>query len=69
MNLLSNDIFVKNSGYHIENKRMLTVFEVEFYKQEVANARKLHPQGRFDTNIEYRNVGGVGVKMPFFGFW
>lgn len=34
--------------------------EVEFYKQLVAHARKLHPQGRFDTNIEYRNVGGVG---------
>lgn len=34
--------------------------EVEFYKQLVAHARKLHPQGRFDTNIEYRNVGGAG---------
>ena len=34
--------------------------EVEFYKQVVANARKLHPTGRFDTNIEYRNVRGVG---------
>lgn len=34
--------------------------EVEFYKQVVANARKLHPAGRFDTNIEYRNVGGAG---------
>ena len=34
--------------------------EVEFYKQIVANARKLHPAGRFDTNIEYRNVRGVG---------
>lgn len=34
--------------------------EVEFYKQIVANARKLHPVGRFDTNIEYRNVKGVG---------
>lgn len=34
--------------------------EVEFYKQVIANARKLHPVGRFDTNIEYRNVGGVG---------
>lgn len=34
--------------------------EVEFYKQVVANARKLHPAGKFDTNIEYRNVGGVG---------
>ena len=34
--------------------------EVEFYKQVVANARKLHPAGKFDTNIEYRNVRGVG---------
>ena len=34
--------------------------EVEFYKQVVANARKLNPLGRFDTNIEYRNVKGVG---------
>ena len=34
--------------------------EVEFYKQVVANARKLHPAGRFDTNIEYRNVRDVG---------
>ena len=34
--------------------------EVEFYKQVVANARKLHPAGRFDTYIEYRNVRGVG---------
>lgn len=34
--------------------------EVEFYKQVVANARKLHPAGRFNTNIEYRNVRGVG---------
>ena len=34
--------------------------EVEFYKQVVANARKLHPAGRLDTNIEYRNVRGVG---------
>lgn len=34
--------------------------EVEFYKQVVANAKKLRPTGRFDTNIEYRNVKGVG---------
>lgn len=34
--------------------------EVEFYKQIVAKARKLHPNGRFDTNVEYRNVRGVG---------
>ena len=34
--------------------------EVEFYKQVVANARKLCRDGKFDTNIEFRNVGGVG---------
>lgn len=34
--------------------------EIEFYKQVIANARKLHPAGRFDTSIEYRNVKGVG---------
>lgn len=34
--------------------------EVEFYKQIVANVRKLRPTGRLDTNIEYRNVRGVG---------
>lgn len=34
--------------------------EVEFYKQVIANARKLHPTGKFDTYIEYRSVGGVG---------
>lgn len=34
--------------------------EVEFYKQVIANVRNLHPVGRFDTNIEYRNVKGVG---------
>lgn len=34
--------------------------EVEFYKQIVANARKLHPQGSFDTNIEYRCIKGIG---------
>ena len=34
--------------------------EVEFYRQVVARARKLHPLKRFDTNIEYRNVKGVG---------
>ena len=37
--------------------------EVEFYKQVVANARKLHPAGRFDTNIEYRNVRGVDCEF------
>lgn len=34
--------------------------EVEFYKKVVANARSLHPENRFDTYIEYRNVRGVG---------
>lgn len=34
--------------------------EVEFYKHVIANARKLHPAGRFNTSIEYRNVRGVG---------
>lgn len=34
--------------------------EIEFYKQVVANARNLHPAGRFDTNIEYKNIKGVG---------
>ena len=34
--------------------------EVEFYKQVVANVRKLRPTDRFDTSIEYRNVRGVG---------
>lgn len=34
--------------------------EVEFYKKVVSNARKHHPVGRFDTNIEFKNVRGVG---------
>ena len=34
--------------------------EVEFYKRVVANARRLHPENRFDTHIEFRNVKGVG---------
>lgn len=34
--------------------------EVEFYKRVVDNARKLHPENKFDTYIEYRNVKGVG---------
>lgn len=34
--------------------------EIEFYKQVVINARKMHPNGRFDTSIEFRNVRGVG---------
>lgn len=34
--------------------------EVEFYKYIVANARKLHPQGMFDTSIEYKCIKGIG---------
>lgn len=34
--------------------------EIEFYKRVVANARSRHTAGRFDTSIEYKNVGGVG---------
>ena len=34
--------------------------EIEFYKQVVANARKRHPCGRFDTHIEYRCIKGIG---------
>lgn len=34
--------------------------EVEFYKQVVANARKLHPGRMFDTSIEYRCIKGIG---------
>lgn len=34
--------------------------EIEFYKAVVAHARNMHPNKRFDTNIEYKNVKGVG---------
>ena len=34
--------------------------EIEFYKQIIAHARKLHPKGRFNTSIEFKNVKGVG---------
>ena len=34
--------------------------EIEFYKKVVARAKDLHPKGRFDTYIEYRNVQGIG---------
>jgi hypothetical protein len=34
--------------------------EVEFYKRVVAHARKLHPQGMFDTSIEYKCIKGIG---------
>jgi len=34
--------------------------EVQFYKQVVSNIRELHPESRFNTCIEYRNVKGVG---------
>ena len=33
--------------------------EIEFYKQVVAHVRKLHPQGMFDTNIEYKCIKGI----------
>ena len=34
--------------------------EIEFYKQIVAKAKKLCPNQRFDTKIEYKNMNGVG---------
>ncbi len=34
--------------------------EIEFYKKVTANARMQHPAGKFDINIEFRNVGGIG---------
>ncbi len=34
--------------------------EVEFYKKLVAHVKQFHPKRRFDTNIEYRNVKGIG---------
>lgn len=34
--------------------------EVEFYKQVIAHARKLRPNGMFDTNIECKSINGVG---------
>lgn len=34
--------------------------EIEFYKQVVAHARKLHPRGKFNLNIEYKCVKGFG---------
>lgn len=34
--------------------------EVEFYKRVVVNARNHHPKGRFDTNIEYKCIKGIG---------
>ena len=34
--------------------------EVEFYKQVIANARKLRPNGMFDTSIECKSINGVG---------
>ncbi len=34
--------------------------EMEFYKEVVSNARSMHPKGKFNTSIEYRNLGGVG---------
>lgn len=34
--------------------------EVEFYKQVIANARKLRSNGMLDTNIECKSINGVG---------
>ena len=34
--------------------------EVEFYKHVISNARKKRANGRFDINIEYKNIKGVG---------
>lgn len=34
--------------------------EVEFYKRVIANARQKRTDGRFDINIECKNVKGVG---------
>lgn len=34
--------------------------EVEFYKQVIANARRLRPNGMFDTSIECKSINGVG---------
>ena len=39
--------------------------EVEFYKEVVANVRKLRSVDRFDTKIEYRNVRGVGGSKSY----
>ena len=34
--------------------------DVEFYKRLINDAKSRHPAGRFDTNIEYKNVNGFG---------
>ncbi len=34
--------------------------EVEFYKRVISNARQKRVDGRFDTNIECKNVKGIG---------
>jgi hypothetical protein len=34
--------------------------EVEFYKQVIANAKKLRSNGRFDTSIDCKSINGVG---------
>ena len=34
--------------------------EVEFYKRVISNARQKRVDGRFDINIECKNVKGVG---------
>lgn len=34
--------------------------EVEFYKRVISDARQKRTDGRFDINIECKNVKGVG---------
>lgn len=34
--------------------------EVEFYRQVIAHARKLHPNGMFDTSIVCKSIDGFG---------
>ncbi len=34
--------------------------EVEFYRQVIAHARKLRPNGMFDISIECKSINGVG---------
>lgn len=40
--------------------------EVEFYKHVIANARKLHPAGRFNTSIMFIFKEGCGIKKCTF---
>ena len=45
--------------------------EVEFYKQVVANARKLHPAGRFDTNnkLPRSKLRGISLDLASLGIF